>query len=325
MVENFTINEMTDHKKKVIYSFLAEGLDKDACKVEKTLWKNKRSSNSFSFKSDDDIFNYFEIDKNKDFETVTNGEGNEKEKIRALHSSALASFLLFSKIRDDNKLTIDGIAYNKVYFEVESEVIDHPSSIDVLLCSEKNDLLYLECKFSEYYLYAGACKDISSKYLESKEISSELYSRMVKMSKAHLEIVEDNDNTFSLEGKCGLKHYYCEGIKQMISHIVGVSKGFTTKTLKKYPELLDAYKNARSKKIGTVLFKFNVPNIKPYFCDYSELYKQLASVATGLDTLHSKKIGAIQEVLTYQGILLDSDNERYLTNLSERIKRFYHL
>jgi hypothetical protein len=321
MVKNFTINEMTDHKKKVIYSFLAEGLDKETCKVEKTLWKNKRSSNSFSFKSDNDIFNYFEIDKNKDFETVTNGEGNEKDKIRALHSSALASFLLFSKIRDDNKLTIDGITYNKVYFEVESEVIDHPSSIDVLLCSEKNDLLYLECKFSEYYLYTGKHKGIAAAY-RTNEISKRIYDNLNESADFAIEPDKDASKSFTLKGKNKRKHYYCEGIKQMISHLVGVHNGFTDDVEE---NLHKAYDAAESIKIGTVLFNFDDPNIQPYFNNYSDLYKQLASVAIGLQTKNGKSIEVIKNVLTYQDILHDSDNKGYLTELSERIKRFYHL
>jgi uncharacterized protein YccT (UPF0319 family) len=74
-----------------------------------------------------------------------------------------------------------------------------------------------------------------------------------------------------------------------------------------------------------VLFNFDNPNIQPYFNNYSDLYKQFASVAIGLQTKNGKSIEVIKDVLTYQDILHDSDNKGYLTELSERIKRFYHL
>jgi hypothetical protein len=330
------IDNITNHKKKVIYSFLDEGINLENFIKEghgkETIWHKQKSKNSLSFNDEESIFNYFELNKNaykKAFDKVTEGEGYEKKKIRALHSSALASFLLFSNVRKDNKLTIKGISYSEVYFEIESDVIKgrKPSSIDILLRSNENDLLYLECKFSEYYLYTGARKGIASEYLK-EETSKKLYDNLCSIKNDYFEPINDNNTTFSLKGNGHLDYYYCEGIKQLISHIVGVHNGFNDNKTETYQKLKNAWENAKSIKIGTVIFDFGKIT-EPYLQDYSTIYNQLAVVANAnninLQTKVGKTIKVIDKILTYQEILQDSANKDYFDSLTDKIKLFYHL
>ena len=88
------------------------------------------------------------------FESATSGDGNEKSRILTLHSSSLLAFLCFNGVAN-HPITIDGIVYDEVMFEVKNDVIDaslgKPSNIDVLLMGDnRKKLLFLESKFTEY-------------------------------------------------------------------------------------------------------------------------------------------------------------------------------
>ena len=82
------------------------------------------------------------------FEAATSGAGNEKSRILTLHSSSLLAFLCFNGVAN-HPITIDGIVYDEVMFEVKNDVIDaslgKPSNIDVLLMGDnRKKLLFLE-------------------------------------------------------------------------------------------------------------------------------------------------------------------------------------
>ena len=123
---------------------------------------HKESEWSKSFKCEDgeDVFGtiqrIFGINESARglFEAATSGDGNEKSRILTLHSSSLLAFLCFNGVAN-HPITIDGIVYDEVMFEVKNDVIDaslgKPSNIDVLLMGDnRKKLLFLESKFTEY-------------------------------------------------------------------------------------------------------------------------------------------------------------------------------
>lgn len=135
---------------------------------------HKESEWSKSFKCEDgeDVFGtiqrIFGINESARglFEAATSGDGNEKSRILTLHSSSLLAFLCFNGVAN-HPITIDGIVYDEVMFEVKNDVIDaslgKPSNIDVLLMGDnRKKLLFLESKFTEYL--SGGKVTLSNKY-----------------------------------------------------------------------------------------------------------------------------------------------------------------
>jgi hypothetical protein len=313
--------EMTDTKKRTIYEFLKDKINADDANIVRTpcsKGENGVSKNSYSFKDLTSLNNYFELDKcseqdsiKKKFKDAITGKGHEEEKIKALHSSSLAAFLFFSKVSEQHQIRIGPVSYGKAEFEVESRCVgsgNNNSAIDVLLTSTDNKhLLYLECKFVEYYLYTGK-RSLSAKYFKN-DISKKLYDGI---SKEYLHYYSSGNKSY-LEPKSGereLKHYFCDGIKQMISHFVGANNGFASKV----NGLQDVWKNAEIK-LGTIVFDFGEGKVKPYLDDYRKLYKNFAEVAKGLGT----KVGVIKELMTYQEIF-QGDNANLL---NDKVKQFY--
>jgi hypothetical protein len=312
-------SEMTDEGKRTIYEFLNKNIGNcDIPNVRRTPWsraENGESKNSYSFERLEYIRCFFNLDKNL-FDIRLNeaisGEGHEEEKIKALHSSSLAALLFFYSCSERRPLVIDGIKYVNVRFEVESPCIEGRgnSSIDVLLTSKgEKDLLYLESKFSEYYLYADRCKGISNEYLNN-EISGEIYEKL--KSGPYLKLVDgDGDFTLKQKGKRNdIRFYYYEGIKQMISHFIGANNGFASKE-----ELQKVWENAETIKLGAIAFDFGKGKIEPYLNDYRKLYKNFAEVANSLGT----KVDVIKELMTYQEIF-QGDNANLL---NDKVKQFY--
>ena len=108
------------------------------------------------------IFHLNSMDWDRCFQEAVSGPGNEMERIRTLHSSALLPLLCFSQVSTKRPLTYDGIKYVQAFFEVKNKVFYGPSSIDVVLKSEEGDILFLESKFTEYL--EGEKPKIKEKY-----------------------------------------------------------------------------------------------------------------------------------------------------------------
>ena len=92
---------------------------------------HKESEWSKSFKCEDgeDVFGtiqrIFGINESARglVEAATSGDGNEKPRILTLHSSSLLAFLCFNGVAN-HPITIDGIVYDEVMFEVKNDVIN---------------------------------------------------------------------------------------------------------------------------------------------------------------------------------------------------------
>lgn len=160
------------------------------------------------------------------FEQACSGSGQEERRIVTLHSSSLCALLFFYNLSEENPLTIyvDGIgdvSFMDAIFEYQNCVIEkaNPSNIDVTLlgkCNGKKVIMFLESKFSEYIMGTQKKLNINQAYL-SEEISKNLYEKW----QWDINLTE-NEKEFSIS--VSGKDAYLGGLKQMISHYVGVRK-----------------------------------------------------------------------------------------------------
>ena len=240
----------------------------------------------------------------KAFEMAVRGDGQEGKRITVMHSSSLCALLCFYKVDEHHPIRIRDIEYDKVFFEVQNEVFDNPSNIDVVLVSSKGkSILFLESKFSEY-LSHGKCSKISNKYTkEYEDLNLKDLGYSVDEKGVHLELSRKNGNN----------NYYVEGIKQMISHYIGVrnfcnnsNKKDTKNEVTKY--LCKSYKV----ELGEILFNAWLEDAS--FCRYSEAYTALAKRMNE----KASKFRVIENVLTYQTVFSDS-------SLDARVKEYYKL
>ena len=217
----------------------------------KIIEKNKvtgHSRNSFSFVCDNTdqakkLIEIFDIANKEDFrdkyKMAVGGSGGEDKKIMTLHSSSLCALLHFYNVNEINALKLTfttnkktrTVVFTDVYFEYKSPVMDprYPSNMDVVLIGKDGDediVLFLESKFSEYYMYCGkSLADISKEYRENpftKEFYEDSFLERLGLHKS-----KEADHKFSLETD---KPFYIGGIKQMISHYCGI-QNIMTKSL----------------------------------------------------------------------------------------------
>ena len=247
------------------------------------------------------------------FVEAISGDGQEANKIMTLHSSSLASLLVFYSVSKDNPIyvTVNGKEekFIQSQFEVKNEVSfgsGNYSNIDVVLLGE-NCILYLESKFSEY-LGSGPVEVRKVDYYD------EIYERLSgTLKEAGVHLVQKESKRF-LERIDG-KPFYNEGLKQMISHYLGV-----TTELKKSK---DKFKG-KTVVLGEILFKFGnrVPVAPRKYDSYKEAYAKLKE---GLARCAQEDdMGLIiNDLTTYQCILASKANHKYLMNLPESIRQFY--
>lgn len=270
------------------------------------------------------------------YDQVTNGKGYERKRIMTIHSSALLGLLMFFNVTPNNPVCINNINYTKAYFEIESRVFDSNSSIDVLLVSEdESTLLFLELKFTEF-LSPTFGYWLSEKY---KPLYSEL---LPQLADANIRVGQikprphkrDNKiiyvNEFQITECNGNKQYFA-GIKQMISHIIGLVKNPVSAN----KEVYDKYIKDKSPRIilGTMLYDPSKldEELKGLFDRYDQCYKNVFSPKNNIlenvskfeDSNANYKIEILHFPLTYQTLL--NENPRYKETLPIEVKRFYQL
>lgn len=324
-----------DKKLKNIYDVIDNNTRQWTIKVKNTLWRNKESTNSYSFdikglnnndkleQISDYLKKIFNISTSKEIEAfdraitqVCSGYGNEAEKITVLRSSSLCCLLFFYNI-SINPISIDcgnkKVIFNKAFFEVKNDVIKKPSNVDVVLIS--NDLktiLFLESKFAEYYLDNGAIK-VSKSYLEH-EISKVFYSSEV-MKKFGFTIKTDDTEEFTVDSDNNIlkkNKSYVEGIKQMVSHYIGINNflGKTEKTIESKNDKITLSDDVNIY-LGEVLFDFpQNTEMSAYLEDYKEKYKILTE-----NLKQNKNITLLSNILLYSS---------FKDNLSNAISQFYY-
>lgn len=334
-----------------IYSVFFANSDFEA-KTEKTVWRGQPSKNSLCFINPkvkykgethnvcsklEEVFNIEEKTLfEQKFEMAISGDGQEVKRIGVLHSSSLAALLMFYSINKERPLSCflsdkKHYSFTESYYEVKTNVKDsHYSNMDVVLVgtndSNEKVILFLECKFSEY-LTTGMCNDISLDAYEGKyhELGL-LRENAIK----DLNIVKDKgtDGVDCLQIKSNKQHY-CHGIKQMISHFIGVTnfteKGNSAFDIKQTNQCFVStltkllHEGARVL-LGEVLFEFNDKVDKgdkegnSKFNNYKCLYEQLSYILNS----HSDRVFVLPQVHTYKELLKDFP-------LEPSIKKFYQL
>lgn len=273
------------------------------------------------------------------FDYVGNGKGKEAGRITTVHSSSLLGLLTFFRVPNKPIFIrgIDGVTFDKAYFEVESTVfkingLDSNSSVDVLLVSDdENTLLFLELKFTEF-LSPSNHYWLEPKYLEIyNSLSSILEEADIFVGpiekRKHTPRNKDKEPTFTKEFKISSlsnnKHYF-GGIKQMISHTIGLMKS----PLSGNRELQEKYIVGKNPRIilGTMLFnpsEFD-ETVKNAYEDYSKLYERVFSHSSLIKEQLMKLNGIERDIeildkpLTYQNDVIGVDGQNpYLSKVRE--------
>ncbi len=302
---NIDFNKMSGSRKK-IYKELWEG-QKLPGPIQKTWYKHGDTSgdsdNSYLFevksvdrkdiKESDETFlregikKLFGFNNVEDFEEKFHyacfGKGHEYKEIQRLHSSSLCPFLIFCTVSKKNplelKLNNKKYSFTKVLFEYENPVIDtkYPSCVDIVLISnDKKVIFFLESKFSEY-LTPKDCS-LSSAYKEK-------YPKI--FSKSFLATF-DFELTNNKIGRKGGK-FYSDGIKQMLSHYIGIENYISGNHCDKR----DLPNNAKII-LGEILFDFKFADKE--LNNYTSIYTKMAKA---LNSLVSKNIYVLEEPLKY--------------------------
>lgn len=277
------------------------------------------------------------------FEYVGNGKGKESGRITTVHSSSLLGLLTFFRVPNKPICIrgIDGVTFDKVYFEVESTVfkingLDSNSSVDVLLVSDdENTLLFLELKFTEF-LSPSNYYWLEPKYLEIyNSLSSILEEADILVGpiekREHTPRNKDKEpyttSEFKIASSSNSKHYF-GGIKQMISHAIGLIKS----PLSGNTELQEKYIIGKNPRIilGTMLFNPSAfdETAKAAYKDYTRLYENVFSQSSlikeqlmKLDGIE-RDIEIIESPLTYQEDVTGVDG---LNPYLAKVKEIYNL
>ncbi len=258
-------------------------------------------------------FNLNTEDLEGKFDEATHGAGKEINRICTLISSSLCAFLHFSNVSESNPITINEIEYNEVHFEVKNKVITNSSNMDVVLISKDENkdiktILFLESKFSEYLDLSEDKKDISSKYDDEY--------RKFGLFKKYYDFDYDFDkNKWVLKGNDNREAFF-EGVKQMISHYIGVENFINDgyESIKKINQ--DKLKPDCQVLLGEILFSAWPDEYKNYEEEYKKIYEVLNSRENPKENLI-----VLKNLLTYKELFEDNkDNSKIL---NEKIRKFY--
>lgn len=317
----------------IIYTNLFESIDlfkklKSEGRIVKTPYRGKLSENSYCFKVGDNI-HPSKTDKYKElllqtikenfgitnssfdekFCQVINGAGQEWKTINVFHSSSLLCLLCFYNVSEQSPLdiTIDGnvCRFTASGFEVPNKIgknkrgMPYYSHIDVKLsgvCEGKSVALYLESKFSEYINQRG-----KQEFTFTKEYDS-IYSKLQgKIAGLNISGLNENEKISLTQTGKNRPARYWQGIKQMVSHYLGM------KNCKDTSDIIY---------LGEILYDFkDMPN--DYFGDYKEVHQQLVTALEEIET-EPQRFKVVKNILTYQDIF-----KNY--KLDERVRELYKL
>lgn len=269
------------------------------------------------------VFDIYSLEFYDAFYQVTNLKGKELNDIKTLYSSSLLGLLCFYNIRNDHlTIKINGIDYlfTKVFFEIKNKCIVDiaPSNIDILLLgkninSDKPTLFFLESKFSEY-LKTGT-REVSIVY---HNIYKNNYKGVFEKTGINYSDPSPqktrNDNKHKLVVTIGDNTHYCEGLKQMISHHIGIKNllndNIHKETIRRIPEIINDIKSYEVL-LGTIVYKFE--NDLAAFDDYKNIYEKMAESMPDQD-----RIKMVDSLLTYQEVFKNYP-------LQQSIKSYYNL
>lgn len=299
--------------------------------LQKTHWRDTVSENSLMFRGekgpDEVLKNVFCLGDafQQKYEQAVSGDGQEEQKINRLHSSALLSLLTFYSVSKENPITfeLDGkkVVFTNVKFEhkncVEKDKKGPDSNMDITLydgdeLKSSENVLFLESKFSEY-LTLGQKKDISN------TVYGDIYRMLFNQPSLDRLVCERQDSGYFLLKTNEKGNHYCEGIKQMISHYMGVLNFVQAQ------KCLNVY-------LGCILFDFKDDTIDTkvegagisHLEDYRRVYSYLCKKLEGLsgDFAKPENLHILNECLTYQDVFQMEQNRNVL---DKNVKTFYSL
>ncbi len=295
--------------------------------LENTRWRGKESKKSLSIRCKDskkgeDLAHIFGLNSDffeKKYQEAISGDGQEARRIRTLHSSSLLCLLCFYGVSEERPLNLNlegrQVRFTSSQFEVKNLVgtdetgREHESNMDVVLTGEdartgERVILFLESKFSEYLTW-GKYSGISN-YVYGKTYAQ--LSECGCLDRMGLKCMNcPDDKAYSeLASSKGRTQHYAGGIKQMVSHFLGVKNAADGNEYKDY----DIY-------LGEILYKFpeSIDHAHGKFEDYDRLYKILAE---GLNVLSDGKYKILGRCLTYQDVFKSFD-------LDNSVRGFYSL
>lgn len=260
------------------------------------------------------------------FEAATSGDGNEKSRILTLHSSSLLAFLCFNDVAN-HPITIDGIVYNEVMFEVKNDVIDaslgNPSNIDVLLMGDnRKKLLFLESKFTEY-LSGGKVTPSPDRY-------ETFYTELTKkfdcpFSAGYVTVDSKTDESQKTQYalyKGEKTSEYLDGIKQAFSHLLGIATGPAKKQTKGNEDYTSSLlENADEIKFASIVFNCDNDKFEKYNGLYKSVFENSDVIQETIKEVVPKrelKLSIIPQLLQYQEVFQDN-------YLSDKVREFYRV
>jgi len=294
-----------------------------SCLFVNTKDKTKEELREETIKTLCDIFDLAPEPFKHKFKSATKNNLLELRRISTLHSSSLIALLCFYNLE---KVPLpytmpDGTSciFTNSYFECQNKIKNapSPSNVDVVLTGKikgtnQNVVLFLESKFSEYL--EGNKKD---------DISDSVYGQIYQKLENQLKEVGVSFNKNKEGTKWSIQSdsndsYYCEGVKQMISHYLGITYGIDELGCfgkeKSYCHLFS--KDYDKIYLGEILFDFEDTSIdNGKLKKYKEIYKILASK---LNAMRDDKFTVLSDILTYQEVF----NGKELC-LDENVKKFY--
>lgn len=238
------------------------------------------------------------------FHQSCSGSGNELKRISTLHSSALCALLFFYNVTEKNplRLKINNRDCDFTYsqFEFKNPVINNPSNMDVVLVGRYADtkdvlVLFLESKFSEYMERTNKHLDISSAYLTNK-YSENIYADDTLRKLGITKTYETGEKVFTIEST---QRCYLEGLKQMISHFIGVNN-YVSKGPVTQGNLVSFIRKDADVYLGTILFDKGIGNYEisrgvKCYDSYKENYEKLADILNSQGT----PVHVIKELFSY--------------------------
>lgn len=340
--KNDIVLEGMNKKKRLLYSCLWGSKDFDF-PVEKTICRGKVTPNSYKFTNtssvDEDIcgnrlaeiFGITNVGLFREkFSQSIGGNGQELKRIATIHSSSLCALLFFYNVTENNPyiMEIEGEEYIFTYscFEYQNTVIEgrNPSNMDVVLIgrnckSEMPAVMFLESKFSEYYERVGRQLKIAVEYLDNF-YGKELYGREY-LSKMNLNIImKSGEPNFVL---CSEEPCYLEGIKQMISHYIGI-RNLCVESASRTGKVANKISAGAKIFLGEILFTKGIGNLQirsgeGCFLSYQKKYSVLSNCLNEqlVRDKMDDKITVLNDIMSYTQF-----HDKSFIKESE-IKKFY--
>lgn len=286
----------------------------------------------------------FHIDKDymrevfeEKFEQAISGDGQEIARILTLHSSSLLSLMNFWQVSESNPLFHEGVEYTKVYFERQNNVIPgrKPSNIDIVLVSrDGGTILFLESKFTEYLnpgktWVADAYRPFYKRFESAWHGLIEIGETVSKVKKDKRGEKTEKEFTLSCVNCPRGEGQYLAGIKQMVSHLIGIINGpIVSGTDNFHSQYVRDFQKAKTFKLGTILFSLEKEEENDAYKRYQELYMQCfgrIGLILGLNILRElnpnmrdiKEMYVVEKPLTYQELFKDKNKKLLLPRVQE--------